>query len=326
MPPPPSTTPQRDLWLFFTLATGFAWLCWLSAPLLGELHTAVSYFLVRLGLFGPALAGWGLVYAATTGEENNKTDKSHAHLITRGLLFLVLFGLTLYLLTWQKMAGNSIRFTPAIFMADTLLSLLVATLLTNHWSLHQSVATFFRPLWQWRVNPIWYLFALLLLPAVAYSTLFLLEGAENLADFFLRPLGAMQVGDVLLLFLLSALVGGPLGEELGWRGYALPRLQQLYNDTTSSLWLGGVWTLWHLPLYVTGVYHGRVDEILLRFFWTIPLAFLFTYLHRRTNGSILLAMLLHTSFNIAPFSLHPYNLIWLLLLASLAHLHLRHPN
>jgi membrane protease YdiL (CAAX protease family) len=234
----------------------------------------------------------------------------------QSFLFLALFGLVLFLLTWQKMVVGSFRFAPPTLLADGVLALLVAWLLTARWGGNTAVSQLLRPLYQWRVAPQWYAFALFLFPVIAYGTiLFRHGGGDSLVAFLMEPLGVVSWLELGLLIFLSALVGGPLGEEIGWRGFALPRLTKLYDETVSSLILGGVWALWHVPLYLTGVYHGRVDDILARFFWTIPLTFLFTYLHRQSHGSLLLVILLHTSFNVSPFSLHPINILILLLLA-----------
>ncbi len=59
---------------------------------------------------------------------------------------------------------------------------------------------------------------------------------------------------ILTLFFPN-LAGGPLGEEAGWRGFALPRLQRRFDPVTSSLLLGFLWAGWHLPLIVARVYN-----------------------------------------------------------------------
>jgi len=90
---------------------------------------------------------------------------------------------------------------------------------------------------------------------------------------------------------------GHLNEEPGWCGLAQPRLQKKYGSIIASIIIGVIWGLWHAPLYWTGIYSGGIEEILGRFLWTIPLAFLFTWAYNRTQGSLLVSILLHTSVN-----------------------------
>src|SRR5438046_5986469 len=54
---------------------------------------------------------------------------------------------------------------------------------------------------------------------------------------------------LLVLFVYVFFLGGPLGEELGWRGFALPRLQRRYGPLVGSLILGPIWAFWHLPIF-----------------------------------------------------------------------------
>lgn len=55
---------------------------------------------------------------------------------------------------------------------------------------------------------------------------------------------------------------GPLGEELGWRGFALPRLLQRFSATTAGLILGVIWSIWHLPaFFVAGTSHASLGLI-----------------------------------------------------------------
>lgn len=98
-------------------------------------------------------------------------------------------------------------------------------------------------------------------------------------------------------FVLVFLVGGPLGEEFGWRGYALPALQRRWGWRIASLVLGGVWTLWHLPLFYSA---GTVQSHLpmgLYALSAIASSVLFAWLFNRTEGSVLLVLVLHTAVN-----------------------------
>ncbi len=96
---------------------------------------------------------------------------------------------------------------------------------------------------------------------------------------------------------------GPLPEEIGWRGFALDRLQSRMSALTSSLLLGTIWALWHLPLfYVPGTYQYDVGLGTIRF-WLflvhfLPLSVLMTWIYNSTRRSTLSAVLVHFSGNL----------------------------
>src|SRR5690606_8411033 len=87
----------------------------------------------------------------------------------------------------------------------------------------------------------------------------------------------------LATFVFVAVLGGGL-EEPGWRGFALPRLQERLGPLRATALLGLLWGVWHVPLYGP-----------LGFAVPFVLAFLYTPLYNRT-GSVLLCVLLHASF------------------------------
>jgi len=107
----------------------------------------------------------------------------------------------------------------------------------------------------------------------------------------------------ILPFAVFILLYGPLPEELGWRGYALDGLQARYNALFSSLILGVVWALWHLPLFfMKGQWHHDVLKFGTLDFWTfifspIFLSILFTWIYNNTNRSTLSAILFHFMCN-----------------------------
>ncbi len=105
---------------------------------------------------------------------------------------------------------------------------------------------------------------------------------------------------------------GPLGEELGWRGFLLPRLLKKYNDVTASLLLGVVWTFWHLPVFLFPEWRDGVS--LPAFFVLYPvsvilLAYFMTKVWRMTRGSVFIAIWIHGIINFC-FSYLPNRKIW----------------
>ncbi|MBP2681921.1 MAG: amino terminal protease family protein, partial [Candidatus Krumholzibacteriota bacterium] len=101
---------------------------------------------------------------------------------------------------------------------------------------------------------------------------------------------------VLVSFLHIFLLGGPLGEEIGWRGFLLPVLLEKKGALTASLILAVVWGLWHLPidLYAGFVVKGP-GAVAVRIVWTLPITILFTWIFLKARGSLLVAVFLHAS-------------------------------
>jgi membrane protease YdiL (CAAX protease family) len=159
----------------------------------------------------------------------------------------------------------------------------------------------------WHVGLRWYAFALLW-PAVhslaATAIHVLLGGAAPdftnppVLQLYPVPPGSFAGGLWALLpfiFLQQALVGSAMGEEAGWRGFALPRLQAGRSALRASLVLGTLWGLWHLPLFLT-----EGNPLATTFFgWfllrIVAEAVLYTWVYNNTHGSLLPALLLHAS-------------------------------
>ena len=107
----------------------------------------------------------------------------------------------------------------------------------------------------------------------------------------------LTVRMALVSFAWMVVRGGPVNEEIGWRGFLLPELLNRYNPFWASLILLPVWAGWHLPLWrLPGLPHQ---------YWPFPyflmliapITFLFTWLHLRSRGSVLIAILFHASIN-----------------------------
>lgn len=148
---------------------------------------------------------------------------------------------------------------------------------------------------RWRVAPVWYAVALLgpiVLTLVAMALQLMLFGGQP------PSLGAM-VGALptVLVISLYMLIQVGIGEEIGWRGYALPKLQASYSALVSSLILGVIWALWHLPLFFNPAtsYSNTPFWALLVFF--LPFSILISWVLNSTGGSVLMIMTLHAVMN-----------------------------
>ena len=143
---------------------------------------------------------------------------------------------------------------------------------------------------RWRVGGRWYAVAFLLPVglAAAAASLNVLLGAS-------APTSGELAGVLTLplVYVVRLVVGGALGEELGWRGFALPRMQAKWSALTASLILGGIWASWHLPFYLSGAQtlSEFAPTFVVTFIATIPI----TWLFNNTNGSVLLTTLFHAS-------------------------------
>jgi membrane protease YdiL (CAAX protease family) len=145
----------------------------------------------------------------------------------------------------------------------------------------------------WRVNPLWYLVVVLGPVALAGG----MVGLNTLMGGPALSLGMPLLG-VLSMLAFSTVPGSALGEEIGWRGYALPRLQAGRSALSASLILGVLWGFWHLPLWLTGA-PGRTPVLYAAFVVSvISLSVILTWVYNSTGGSLLMVVLLHATFNL----------------------------
>ena len=207
-----------------------------------------------------------------------------------GLVFLITWGVGgLYLLFPQPLTaafGPFVYGSPAYLLAACSPTL-AALGLTLAFEGTAGLARLGRRLIQ--VTPLWALaLAFLALPAIALGLSLLVPA---FGAWPVRP-GDVLVATPLLLFTTAQILtnSGPLGEELGWRGYALPRLLDRWPPLVAGGALGVVWTIWHIPAFL---FSGIVNSSLSNLGWyalgTIALSLLMTWLFTRTRESVLIA-------------------------------------
>ena len=200
----------------------------------------------------------------------------------------------------QRMVVRGLLQIPLTFVGPTL-SAFIMTALTQG---KAGVQRLLRRYVLWQVDIHWYLLVLLAPPILWLLGLLVLPGGA--AAFDATRTAAFLVS-YLTGFVITFLIGGPLGEEPGWRGFALPRLQYAYGPLVGTLILGVLWAAWHLPLLIlipgyNGAGTGFVGILIpfLEFVITIMgLTIVITWVFNNAGGSLLLTMLLHGSVNTA---------------------------
>jgi uncharacterized protein len=140
---------------------------------------------------------------------------------------------------------------------------------------------------RWKVKPIWYVAAIGVPFASQYISVLLNPLFGSAAPDWTNIPPLVEILPMVALF---AVFSGPLGEEVGWRGFALPRLLETRSALAASLILGSVWAVWHLPLILVG------DFTSYGAFMPVIAAIAFTWVSQNARSSVLLAILMHASY------------------------------
>ncbi len=154
---------------------------------------------------------------------------------------------------------------------------------------------------QWHAAWPWYLFVLGGIPALIMLGIIVQPGA--LASFQGFP--PLLLVTYAATFVTVWFGGGPLGEEIGWRGFALPRLQPRYGPLWGTLLLGVFWCFWHLPQFLTPYQGGGpgtglatfLTDFSMFFLFIMALAIILTWVFNHTQGSIFVAIAMHAGVN-----------------------------
>lgn len=217
---------------------------------------------------------------------------------------LLRFFLLTYALTWVcfisvvKMSHAPRPTAPAtailsgsLLLLGTFAPALMALAVTARDEGRRGVRVLLRRMIQWQVGWRWYLFAVAYMPAVKLSVALIYRLMTGAWPRFGTDSWYIIVPAIIISTPVQA------GEEIGWRGYALPRLAGRFGFARASLLLGLIWACWHLPLFfVPGAdKYGQSFPV-----WTlqvVALSVAITWLYAGADGSLLLTMLMHSAVN-----------------------------
>jgi len=154
----------------------------------------------------------------------------------------------------------------------------------------------FQPIRSWRAGLFWYLFALLFQVVVFYAGKSIDALLGNLYEVT-SPLYSVYGSQAALMAPMVILFAfpGAFAEELGWRGYVLPRLQNKFNALLSSTVIAIIWGAWHIPLliYFGDLGANDIPGYAVAVANFIPVAIIYTWIYNNTKGSLLPVTLFH---------------------------------
>jgi membrane protease YdiL (CAAX protease family) len=170
-----------------------------------------------------------------------------------------------------------------------LAAVIVTGVLAGREGIRQLLGKFFA----YRIAVRWYIVALL-----PFLLAFVAAGLYRLAGGAVPGNMGLSAGFWAGLIIMN-LLQGATGEEAGWRGFALPRLQETHEPVKASLILGFIWNFWHLPLWLLSGYSGLdlLIYVLAFSISIISLTFLLTWISSKTPNSLVPIVITHFSFN-----------------------------
>jgi len=212
------------------------------------------------------------------------------------------FALT-FLIAWSIwlplgiLAPGNILFTLPGAWAPTISALILIGLSEGRNGIRQ----FLKRVLRWRVGFQWYLIVLFGVAVIAYlaiglGTLFGVPAPEITLPNGL-PREAL-IGFLPIFFLINIFVGGPLAEDIGWRGYILPKMRERMTALNASLIIGGLWAVWHLPYFIFPGWNAATGNIPFHWFalLTASWSVLFAWVYVNTE-SVLMPVLFHAAIN-----------------------------
>jgi uncharacterized protein len=146
-------------------------------------------------------------------------------------------------------------------------------------------------IFKWDVGWRRYLFALAYIPIVKLSVAVVHRIVTSAWPRFGETPWYLMVGAIAVSTWAQA------GEEIGWRGYALPRLSEYFGLAPASIILGIIWATWHLPLFFFPAADTLGQSFPLYLLQVTAVSVAMAWLYWRTGGSLLLVMLLHAAVN-----------------------------
>jgi membrane protease YdiL (CAAX protease family) len=284
---------SHEVLTFFLLAYAIAWgaLALIIPFISGSRIEVVAIPLLLLAPFAPALSG--IIVTTINGGQPR-----HASLRAQATVFLVAWIPTTLIFLFNPNLKAMYDISPTIIVISAATAIIPSFIISSAYSTNQGVREYLSSLVKPRGGRLWYLGAILIFPALYLLGVVITRASGQgvgwiKADILGTNLGAL----VAITFLYQLVYGNCVGEEPGWRGFALRKLQRQYSPLVASLIVSFVWILWHLPMWYLENEALSTAYLVRQFVYGGAIGITFSWLYNRSEGSILAVGLLHASLN-----------------------------
>lgn len=280
---------EHQVLYFFAITFLLSWPVLFVVFWLFPQNMAVQGLLGPIAVFSPAFSAIIVgVISSRRKSVNNRTG-------------LWLVGIISWIFSWVVMLLFACRLRNAplnvpMIAFSAIIAIFPAFVFSRAFSVKFEVRRYFKSLIKPKGNIIWYLIALFTVPLIQ------LGGYGITRWFFQNPSSPSELSIsvdpmvAVILFLYGFLFSGGINEESGWRGFALPKLQEKFCPLLAAMIVWFFWALWHLPVDLSSgdpISSILINRLLFNAIWAI----LFMWVFNRTKGSLLAPALFHPAMN-----------------------------
>jgi membrane protease YdiL (CAAX protease family) len=290
-------------------------------------HQVVAFFLITfaitwgLGFFWSAVSKWDqglfipLAFVAVCGpglagiiiSTIINTQPRQGSRKTFWIAFLAAWFVSALVWFANRTFIEQLPLSSPVVVLFTIAVMPVTFVIASTWSRVPSVRSYLASLIRLRGVWSWSLLALVLFPVLVLISVPIdsLLNKQPIASYQFPDAGLALFGLVILKFLYQLFFFNATGEETGWRGFAMPKLQTRTSPLIAALIIGVFWTTWHFPFWqAEGKPILTLEFLSAMYIGHILLSVLIVWICNRANGSILVAGIAHAATNTAQAFIH----------------------
>ena len=285
---------EHQIVAFYAITFAISWGLWIPfADALINRGADLLFPLLVIATCGPALAA---IIVTAISNTNKRLPKTRATWVS----FLVAWIVSTLVFLAHNIFINHAPFSPGMVVFILVSMVPVAFVISRAFSRTRSVRKLVSSLVKPRGGAVWYVLALVLKPILMWISIGVSTVLGGGMGSTTSPptVGWEFAGLVITVFLYQFFFFNAVGEEIGWRGFAMPRLQAKTSPLIACLVIGLLWTPWHAPLwYAEGAPISTWDYWITMFLVIVPSSVITGWLYNRSRGSILVAGIAHAMSN-----------------------------